>query len=333
MQQQFLIHKYLWRITVLSSLTQQKHELIFAFHHAIADGLSTTNFIHELLQTYTLLAAGNKVNLAPLPSLPAVETMLSKKNNWESFVNEKEKINNSLVDMWEFADFKPIHERRMCNIYQKLTSQQLIVLRQKCRAENTTINAALSAALLLAIQRQKATILNTTLHTPVNLREHCSPKLTDDHIGCYISMVTTVHQAIEQNTPFWQLARNYRSQLLENFSKIGFYPDDFNLNNFSIVDLMNLFDMPGSSKRKHFSGGFGITNIGEVNLSLSYGSLQLHDFMFCTNHVMGEYILFLHVVTMNGNISFCFSYAEPLLSTDWAEAIVNEFIKIIKSIC
>lgn len=332
MLQQFRQENYLWRVKVLQANQQQQHVIIITFHHATVDGLSTVNFIHELLQIYSQLLQGHTIDLEALSQLPAIEQMLKQKNSWDNFLRHKEnsKLQLASQQTWEFHQFQPLAKRVMRNIYCTLSADQVVKLQQQARKQQATINAALNAAMLLAAQYQQGAPLNTTLHTPINLRKYCEPMVASAHLGCYISIVTTAHQDINNTTDFWWLARDYRQQLIDKIPAVGFCPCDFSLSNFDIMELIHLFDMPGSTKRRFFSAGFGISNLGHVQLQSNYGALILDDFMFCTNHVMGEYIIFLHVVTMKDEMRLCFSYAEPLVDKECARLFVNNFMTILQ---
>lgn len=51
----------------LIRLSENRHHLHLTFHHAIFDGLSIANFIHELCASYETVAAGRSDSLPPLP--------------------------------------------------------------------------------------------------------------------------------------------------------------------------------------------------------------------------------------------------------------------------
>lgn len=319
--------EYLWRAVLLYSPTTPHHELIVTFHHAIIDGLSSVNFMAEFFEFYTQ-AKTNDVNKT-LSLLPHVESLLRQKNDWHSFAENKNKIQENSKTIWSFQQYAPIAQRSMRNIYRVLIPENLVQLKNICKRKKVTLNSLLNAAMLLAIQKQEAKTISCSLHTPVNLRSHTNPEISAEHLGCYISMVKTLHQQIHENMNLWQLAAAYQNQLQTNIPLIGFCPDNFSIADLDIAQITDLFDMPGSTKRNYFSQGFGITNIGVIDLATHYGAIKIDEFMFSTNHIMGDYIVFLHVLTFDDALYFCFSYAEPLVATSWAQSFVNHFMAIL----
>lgn len=316
----FVIDQFLWKVVLIICEQTQHHTLIVTFHHAITDGLSTESFIHEFLMFYN-----EQMPFEKLPLLPAIETVLVSNNSWETFIENKTKLNDKKAHQFPFQVYAPLTQRKTHNLYKQFDVDETREIKENCRSHGTTMTAFLNAVLMITACQMEDAEMNIGLHTPVNLRNLAIEKIKPYHLGCYISMVKTIHENIHATDDIWILAKAYKKELQSEILKTGFYPKNFSLKNFEINELVDLFDMAGSSKRKYFTIGFGITNIGELNLLKTYGSLDIDDFMFTTNHVMGEYLVFLHVLTLHGKLKICFNYTVPLVSNEWAAKFVKQF--------
>lgn len=325
LKEKFITDRYLWRAIIQSSEDQQNHVLIFIFHHAISDGLSAVTFIKQFLSKINQYSIPSK----PLPLLPSIEEQLNVQQGWNAFIDTKKKLQQFSSSPWEYEKFVRPTERVTQCIYRELSEQQLSNLYQKAKNHHVTLNSILNAAALCATQFVKGSEFNTFLHTPINLRPYCQPPLTDEHIGCYISMVTTEHQ-LTLTDCIWELAKDYQTQLKASIPTLGFCPKHFNIADFDIETLAVLFEMPGSSKRSYFSGGFGISNLGKIQLEPELTQkFQIKHLVFCTHRAMGDYVIFLNVVTLKDKMQLLFCYCEPLISKETAELWVERFMGVL----
>jgi hypothetical protein len=87
-------------------------------------------------------------------------------------------------------------------------------LLEACRAHGVTMQGALGAAQLLAINDEfgSAQSRNLGLNSLADLRGTLGGNLTQQDLGLYIATVTTVH-AIPAKPDFWRLAADVRNQL------------------------------------------------------------------------------------------------------------------------
>lgn len=328
MQEKFNVSVALWRACLNKQF--DRYQLIFATHHGAADGLSLIFLLQEWLSLYHQLANNKTVNITTLPYLAAIEDLLVQKNNWQNFIKNRQKYHPDGLKPWPFQKLAPLAERQTRIIYQTLDAELLAGLKTQCKQNNVTINSALNSALLFAIQCNLSDPLHTTLHTPINLRRYTTLPISNEHIGCFISMVMTEHQLTAADD-FWSLAKAYQTQLHERIPELGFCPSEFSVANFDLAELMLLFDMVASSKRKNFSCGFGVSNLGQIQFNILPPSLNPTKLMFCTNRVVGDFVIFLNVLGFEDMLHLGFCYPEPLVEKTWVTKVIDDFKLLFKA--
>ena len=105
-------------------------------------------------------------------------------------------------------------ERRIRVVPFTLAKAKSRSLLEACRARGVTMQGALGAAQLLAINDEfgAARSRNLGLNSLADLRGALGGNLTQQDLGLYIATVTTVH-AIPAEPDFWALAADVRNQL------------------------------------------------------------------------------------------------------------------------
>lgn len=198
-----------WRLSLLDG--PDSSDLILTISHVIADGTSILLVVRDLL-----MALGGEP-LAHLPELPAGEALIAP----EAFGSLE---SARLVAGWwsratarrlEQLDYEALVENLPAVGATRLRSHELTVretgaLIERCRAEGTTVQGALGAAMLLSLTSTSSRELSL-LHI-VNLRSRLAPPVGED-VGVYISHVSSRH-VVHGETPFWELARDVRHQLV-----------------------------------------------------------------------------------------------------------------------
>ena len=214
----------LWRVLLLVGVQSETFDLIVSFNHAIADGISGMAFFTTFAQCLagqvpeTFLLANDRPfhqmipsNLPPLSSLISdiVEKLLLPKRLSQYFFPKAYwtgpiRLTGSEVNHTRLVSFT-------------LPVKVVEALQGKCRREETTINSALLAALLLSITKifGKERI-EFSCNTAVNVRPYCHPEVSNGQMGVFVSSADTSHFiTCEENlmAMFWPLARQIREQI------------------------------------------------------------------------------------------------------------------------
>ena len=324
----------LCRITLLQSSDRlDSQELIVTFHHAIADGLSALHFMHELMSVYQQLVAGTPVlPMESLPLLPPLEQLLAQYLS-EPAANliqvPPSQTNPSPVLLIEQA--APVDRRRTrllpCEFGRDLTLQ----LKSRCREERTTVHGALCAAMLLVCMRQLSSPESVVMScgSSVNLRGSCLPLVERDHLGCFVSAVTTSHQ-ISIDANFWELARECQTTIHQLID------DKFPHYQVSNPDLISKYQPSFLAQLAEHNMGrtttAHISNLGQFDFTKSSESVRLESFYFATGQNLVGTCFWLGAVTIDQRLFCTFAYVDPLISPNTAKSLVNSTIAILTNV-
>lgn len=323
---------YLWRINFLYNETEtsDQHELLFTLHHGIGDGFSVAYFMYDVLKILQQCYEHADIELPSLPFLSCVEEILPEKLNWEQFINKLLADPSPAIERWHYEAAKPLGERHTRIIYQHLNIAQLKQLKTRCHNNHVTINSALSAALILSAYTCQPHYSNISLLTLVDLRKYCQPELSRDHVGCYVTSVTTQHALSDAKANFWQIAKDYQEKLHSKISKNIYTPVQFNLTNLENFSIANPRGSTDKTKTtESFSVDLAITNLGYLDFPKIFGPFVLDEFYFCTSRQAGDIAIIANITSMQDQMFLSFGYTEPLLSKKTAENIVNVFMNTI----
>ena len=188
------------------------------------------------------------------------------------------------------------------------------------------MNAALAAALLGACASQTRTgCARLVLSSAASLRSRYEPPVGPDHFGCHMMMMESEHE-VTQYLPFWELARSCGRTLRSTLAakgRLGFVPPRFSVSSLAALVSHRLSQ---AEEEQCFPGGAALSNLGALDMPVSYGPLRLEGLCFNTAQVAGLYLLFLSVLTLSGEPQCCLSYTEPLLGAETARAIAQDLV-------
>ncbi|MBO1351958.1 MAG: hypothetical protein EBE86_033395 [Hormoscilla sp. GUM202] len=197
--------------------------LIITIHHAITDGLSSIQLYSEIL-TYCQKIAGGEPH-SPAPSyevLPPVDELFPpSKKGFRGIINSllfllkfKLKLLWYRPETLSFEKTVPIEERRCGIVCRQLDAEFTKQLINRYREEETTVQGALSAAMLFAAARKIRAGQKTRVncYSSIDLRKRLKPLVSKDKLGVLVSTLGSFH-TLGTNTSFWELARDVRQQL------------------------------------------------------------------------------------------------------------------------
>lgn len=312
-----------WRLEVIND--NDTHHLFICFHHAISDGKSVSVFLSELIngcESSGVTAAEDR------PLLPPLESLLQRKISWPAFLitmmasSRKYLLLRKHIQRYE--QHSPIDQRTARNKYLVINPNILSKLIQESRHQGTTLTAALTAALLKSIEElnlgSKGKTKKHLLFTNIDVRDKCSPPIPQDQLGCFVDLAET-QETIKPTDSNWDIARNYRKNLVKSIKKPGKLPYKFNQPLFH--KMLRSFDQGFLQHR--FQYGAGVTNIGKIDHFNKLQQLKINSFHFATSRRWGDWMVLLHVATINNKAYLSFSYSEPLLSNQSADKLVTAF--------
>ena len=174
-------------------------EIVFAVHHSIGDGVSAMYLVRDLLE------AMEGYTLEPLPPRLSLEDSIF---GTEAVPNHP--APNSPICTAAPTDLESLERPVLQTL--AIGSTELEQVLARCRVENTTLQGALLAAVLLSLPAQDT----LQCMSPVNIRSLGS--VHPDDFGLYISSGMA---SLDRTSPrdFWSLARSARQQVVRAFDR------------------------------------------------------------------------------------------------------------------
>lgn len=319
----FEVNQPLWRVLLLQSddPSVRQNEVVFLIHHAIADGLSCVHLNSQCLDIYQRLVDGEEVKVEPLPLLDSVERILDRA---QLPSHREAKSESCQPTPFFYQEDAALSERRTKNIYRRLEGSELASFLSACRQQPYSVNAVLNGIMLSAAAELKGGQSDLSLLTPVNLRSYCEPKVSREHVGCYISCVSTEHAGVDVQDSIWELAAAYSEQLRGQIANLDQLPVE--LSREQVAGQSQLLHLDDVETRRQYPAGFVVTNKGKVDVPTIYGDLQWQQYFTTSSRRAGDIVVNLSVTTIEDKMFLCFSYTEPLLPADWVERLVDGVI-------
>jgi len=322
----------LFRCTYLYDENHKCAEIIFALSHIIADAASTSQLMHELMTICASLSDEMPVPVSELlPALP-VETRFPREfRGWRLTLHI---MKYALGQVAEEISYRirtigkrtpPFHRNASHgNILPvQFPSELFEPFARRARQEGMTLNSALNAALLLAVNRHlyNGDKLPMRTFSFADMRPYVEPPLPAENLGLYISMMRyTVN--VDGSGDFWTLARDLHKKIYKSL-KTG---DKFAASAMSesLLKVLTTFDS--------FRVCASALNFNRVvPVQTSYGNIKIYAVHgFVSAYTFGpEMASQAHL--FNDRLFWDFVYLEEDMDHFTANAIVEEVRGILKS--
>ncbi|WP_161809832.1 phthiocerol/phthiodiolone dimycocerosyl transferase family protein [Lyngbya aestuarii] len=320
---------------ILYKNSETDYYLITTIHHAISDGLSSINLQAEILKYYQAIALGNSIDVDCLASIPPLQKLLPKsmqgnkgvikgqwfllKSKFKMLLHQPKQLNLEKTVSPEFRSSGMTHR-----FLEKHLTQKLI---QLCRQENTTVQGALCAAMLLAvthkIKTEKAKKINVSCNSYVDLRRRLKPPISEKYMGILASFITSFHQ-IKPQMSFWELSRDVTQNIeLGLKRKQMFQP---------LIMFRTILEYY-LQKNEQFPITVAVTNIGRVNIPATYGNLEIEEISFALSNSIFEKVFTVAAATFNDKMLLNFIASKPSVSQDTIEVLADDVIDCLEVVC
>ena len=332
----------LCRLTLLYSHQHQNTcEMIITFHHGIVDGISCMRFIDDLLSYYQKINEGENISqVESLEFIPPIDTLVNynipSQNPRENdqLANEQPTLPPQLI----IESQASANERFTRMLPRMLSQEKTKILIDKCKQEKTTVHGAMCAAMLFAAGKLLSidTQVNFSYGLPVNLRKYCQPEITDQNLGCFIS-VLGFNQLVDPNTSFWDLARECKSQINDSLIS-GVHITRLqqgklrNSDSDSMKEFVRnyMFSKEDTMGRNNF---FSISNRGKFKFRYQADKLKIKELYFAfPQHISGD-CFWLGVLTLNEQLFCNFIYVQPVISDRTAQLFADDVMTVIEKVC
>lgn len=195
------------------------------------------------------------------------------------------------------------------------------VLRQSTRQRRTTINGAVSAAILSAAGARFGMDKLTCL-TNAEFRRLMQPPLPNETFGCYIDVLRTTHD-LDQS--FWSLAREISFKLVTAVAR--------HQHESSVLRLWDAngyrHEMIPTVQSGYCLDGIAVTTGGEAGVGRDYGPFTLEDVTLCTSLNPVGIGLYVAAIELGGSLQLTLCYGSRRLRTEDVAGIADAAIAIL----
>lgn len=301
--------------------------LVMTFHHSISDGRSAVYLTRDLLQSMKQQDAGHSPLLAPLSPVgyygdrtPRFESWTGKdsmKTAWQTLkaVTRFMEGVGFPMGLQRYKDPEITPRPQGVMIEPRAVEPDIMqALARKAKAENTTLQCVLNAALSLTVAEDSPTGLlqRTACSQVLDMRDRLDPPVGEE-CGLFASGATSLH-SLTVDTPFWPLTRKIHEQLQHSIATpLPFFHPAMHRHFIRLGRGLGVNNFRAFSEfigRLH-PEGLAVSNLGRVSIAVEDSPLTVTSFGFGTNTTVLNY-LSTSAATMNGRMIWVFNGCSSL---------------------
>jgi NRPS condensation-like uncharacterized protein len=299
----------------LPSSENAECELIVCFHHAIIDGTSARLVLHELLSLAGGLSLPEPENSGVISQFP------TDYRKWNLLKRLVDFFGRQMKEEWNYRSKGlnvPIPQDSTNAILTfRLSPEVSRKLSVRIGREGLSLNSVLLATIAQVVYRHRHLDKGNRLVRVVSfadLRSSMLPPVSDQELGCYISMLR-FSIPISSGQSVFALAANIRKVIFKA-SRLGDVLMMSKMSKYVIKMILKLRNMR--------LGVAALSFIGKLDLQPQYGSIQLHNVnaVISNNPLGAEFSAFGKVLF--GSIGLDFNYLTAEMDVQKAENIVKE---------
>jgi Phthiocerol/phthiodiolone dimycocerosyl transferase C-terminus len=299
--------------------------LIISHQHVICDAQSAVLMARDIVNALGAIVEGRPLPPPqPLPMRAALTDLvkpgfIEKLGAMNAFFFRNlvlhgllpaRKLTNQLVN---FPD------RRLGVVHLLVNEEETARLAERCKAEETSVQGGLCAALLLAAAEDLGLDHPAWLgcFSAVSLHERAGVR---DDMGIYISQVTTYHK-VAKATNLWDLAREVKRDL-QRALRTG--------EQLVTIPMIGMFIPRRGDKAARLAkkmdlaspATIGLSNIGRIELPRAAGPVSLERFHLAVGpSVVAP--LAACAATLHGRLAMNLVYVEPLVPAERAKKLIE----------
>lgn len=311
----------LWRV-LLRTLGPDEHEVVVVMHHGVGDARATVSLLAALLRRCSADLAGAPLPAGPeLPLLAGVDDLLLPPD--PAPATTEAATQPPAPTAWPWDQAVGMDERAPVLLPLALEELSATALRDAARARGASVQGALMAAALRALRAAGAGAEGVAVSSAVDLRRFCVPAPAPDAMGCFITLVNTVHGPPD-GQEFWELARASGDHLratLEARRRRGLVPRRFRV---PLLEALLAERLRQAETERCFPEGLTLSNLGLVALPPSTGPFLVHRLHFTTAHPSGLYGAFFTLLALGDRLFGLLSCPTPLISVARTRRMADE---------
>jgi hypothetical protein len=264
-------------------------DLVAVFHHWVAEGISGMYVVRDILR----LLGNPALDLLPIPMPPNMLDLIPKaaRQDVRTRLRVWQELNalrfSLLRDrLWKAKQARPVFseqelalKREVCLLPGGLSVQQTSALLAHCRAERTSVHAAVCVAWLKAyaemLEERKSWV--RTVSSPVNVRNRLTQPIPET-CGGYLSIVETSVDCAP-GRDFWQIAREFKQRLIQGSADHRLFVEELTIAKIvASFPKSQIFEAIGRYFSRASKYDFSVTNLGQVDIPAGVGSLTVEAF-------------------------------------------------------
>lgn len=311
----------MWRAMLCYSDENLNHTyLLWGAAHMILDGRSAAYLLNQLIAVMSNLKQGiDGPILQKQPMPPALDSILDRTLFKEAYLNNREAMPIYLDNKKLVSSEKPQSKSIMTTLDVDASAAFI----RACRANNTTVNAALCAALILSVKELYPEATNIPLSTAFDLRPYTQSKVRPEVLAFYAHQVQFELPNLTCKD-FWALAALSQERYAAEIAGYKLLDvDDHDLFNSMISDTKN-------TSRGSLLPAI-LTNVGNLDGIMSEHDVIVSFHFSGANRGLFAYIL--SVATINGKICLNTTYSNPPMSDALGSKIADNIVGICQSVC
>lgn len=304
-----------------------RHSLVMCFHHSVSDGKSAVYLLRDLLQSLKRQQQGQSAaleSLAPVgyygdrtPQLGPWAARESIRTAWDTLKAVTRFLEGVgfPTGLQRYKDASSTPRTPGVLIEPRIVEPEIMqALAQRAKAERTTLQCVLNAALSLTVAADSPTGLlqRTACSQVLDMRDRLDPPVGED-CGLFASGATSLH-ALTADTPFWPLTRKIHEQLQHSIvTPLPFFHPAMHRHFIRLGRGLGVNNFRAFSEfvgRLH-PEGLAVSNLGRVEIKVEGSPLEVTGFGFGTNTTVLNY-LSTSAATLNGQMVWAFNGCSSL---------------------
>ena len=292
-------------------------DLLLVCPHCVCDGSGFVTLMRELL----LLLDNPDMPLEPYQGFQSVNSLVPASIRDSRMIHWKGKLFSTLAKGL-FAVLNPKPTPREGSYYlltHTLDKETTTALVKKCKAEKTTVQAALCTSFLLAHQSVMGKASRNKVISPVDIRRYL-PGIGRDHLFAFAPIVELSLSRKGPQNDFWQETRRIKQTLVEKAE---------NVNAAEMIFITEYFHGSTGALLRHMRSTKGshditISNMGILDIPVSYNNFRVRAIHSPSVGFPWRNPNTLVVSTFAGKMDFSFCSHESFLPMIDAEKICRE---------
>ncbi|QXU39966.1 hypothetical protein [Pedobacter sp. D749] len=300
---------------------ETESELLLVLPHCICDGTTILNLMRELM---TLLDNPEQ-DLAPYPSFRSVYDLLPVDFKITRAAHFKGKVFAALGRLFFFFKATSNNNVDQSNyvVHWKISTDDTKQLLVKCKAENTTVHAAICVAFMEAFKSVRGTKAHGKVICPVDIRRFVEA-IKQDTMFAFAPIAELKLEQSEND--FWIKTRKLKNDLETKVAEMKVY-DLLNMSEYFHSSVNKMIGFLKTTKGTH---DVTLSNMGLLNIPKDYKSFILKTIYSPTVAFPWKNANTLVCSTFNGQLDFSFMSNESFLREFEAWQIKDRAMELIK---